>query len=220
MPTLTELARLGKQALLAFVAQVLTELAVLKARVEKLLAEVASLRTENAALKAQLEQRTRDTKRQAAPFSKGQRKAQPKRPGRKPGQGRFTFRTLPRPDQWTAPPIEVRLPEPVCPCCGEPLQEQRVDFAATTEIPPQPRPIVQPYRVWVYRCPTCDTTVRASHPDLAPDQYGATATPVNMRRSSNVTSLVTEDSILRPRRLCWSCPPFSTPLSKAPRPLS
>jgi transposase len=34
---------------------------------------------------------------------------------------------------------------------------------------------VQPYRVWVYRCPTCDTTVRASHPDLAPDQYGATA---------------------------------------------
>ena len=175
MPTLTELARLGKQALLAFVAQVLTELAVLKARVEKLLAEVASLRTENAALKAQLEQRTRDTKRQAAPFSKGQRKAQPKRPGRKPGQGRFTFRTLPGPDQWTAPPIEVRLPEPVCPCCGEPLQEQRVDFAATTEIPPQPRPIVQPYRVWVYRCPTCDTTVRASHPDLAPDQYGATA---------------------------------------------
>src|SRR5512135_3436995 len=175
MPTLTELARLGKQALLAFVAQVLTEHAVLKARVEKLLAEVASLRTENAALKAQLEQRTRDTKRQAAPFSKGQRKAPPKRPGRKPGQGRFTFRTLPRPDQWTAPPIEVRLPEPVCPCCGEPLQEQRVDFAATTEIPPQPRPIVQPYRVWVYRCPTCDTTVRASHPDLAPDQNAATA---------------------------------------------
>src|SRR5512144_1719623 len=175
MPTLTELARLGKQALLAFVAQVLTELAVLKARVEKLLAEVASLRTENAALKAQLEQRTRDTKRQAAPFSKGQRKAQPKRPGRKPGQGRFTYRTLPRPDQWTAPPIEVRLPEPICPCCGEALYEHRVDFAAVTEIPPQPQPIVQPYRVWVYRCPICDTTVRAPHPDLAPDQYSATA---------------------------------------------
>lgn len=175
MPTLTELAHLGKEALLAFVAQVLTECAALKTRIEQLLAEVASLGTEIATLKAQLEQRTRDAKRQAAPFSQGQRKAQPKRPGRKPGQGRFTFRTLPTPDQWTAPPIEVRLPEPVCPCCGEPLQEQRVDFAAITEIPPQPKPIVQPYRVWVYRCPTCDTTVRASHPDLAPDQYGATA---------------------------------------------
>src|SRR3954469_437868 len=42
-------------------------------------------------------------------------------------------------------------------------------------MPPQPRPIAQPYRVWVYRCPTCQTTVRAAHPDLAPDQYGATA---------------------------------------------
>jgi transposase len=168
MPTLTELALLGKEALLAVVAQVLTELAALKARVAELLLE-------NAALKARLEQRERDAKRSAAPFSKGQRKPRPKRPGRKPGRGHFTFRTLPRPDQWTAPPIEVRLPEPICPCCGEPLPEQRVDLAAITEIPPQPKPIVQPYRVWVYNCPTCETTVRASHPDLAPDQYGATA---------------------------------------------
>ena len=67
------------------------------------------------------------------------------------------------------------MPDPVCPCCGEPLHEHRVDFAAVTDLPPQPKPIVQPYRVWVYRCPTCDTTVRAPHPDLAPDQYGATA---------------------------------------------
>jgi transposase len=168
MPTLKELAQLGKQALLAFIAQLLTEFATLKARVDELVAE-------NAALRAQLEQRARDAKRQAAPFSKGQRRAHPKRPGRKPGQGRFTFRTLPRPDQWTAPPIDVRLSEPVCPCCGEALQEQHVDLAAVTDIPPQPRPVVQPYRVWVYRCPTCETTVRASHPDLAPDQYGATA---------------------------------------------
>lgn len=174
MPTLTELAQLGKQALLAFVAQVLTERAALKARVAELLLE-------NAALKAQLEQRERDAKRSAAPFSKGQRKPQPKRPGRTPGQGPFAFRTLPRPDQWTAPPIEVRLPEPICPCCGEPLPEQRVDFAATTDIPPQPKPMVQPYRVWVDRCPTCETTVRAPHPDLAPDQYGATAHRVGPR---------------------------------------
>jgi transposase len=167
MPTLHELAQLGKQAILAFVAQLLTEFARLKARVDELVAE-------NAALRAQLEQRTREAHRQAAPFSKGRRQARPKRPGRKPGQGHFTYRTLPGPDQWTAPPIEVRLPEPICPCCSETLHEQRVDLAAITEIPPQPRPIVRPYRVWVYRCPTCDTTVRAPHPDLAPDQYGAT----------------------------------------------
>jgi transposase len=174
MPTLKELAQLGKEALLAFVAQLLGEFAAMKARVEELLAE-------NAALKARLDQQARDAKRQAAPFSKGQRKAQPKRPGRKPGQGHFTFRTLPTPDQWTAPPIEVRLPEPVCPCCGEPLQEHRVEFAAVTDLPPRPEPVVQSYRVWVYRCPTCDTTVRAPHPDLAPDQFGATAHRIGPR---------------------------------------
>ncbi len=152
----------------------LTELAALKARVEELLAE-------NAALRAQLDRLARDAKRQAAPFSKGQRKAQPKRPGRKPGRGHFTFRTLPTPDQWTAPPIEVRLPDPACPCCGEPLQEHRVELAAVTDLPPQPKPVVQPYRVWVYRCIGCDTTVRAPHPDLAPDQFGATAHRIGPR---------------------------------------
>src|SRR3982751_6820357 len=168
MPTLQELARLGRPDLVAFVAPLLTELAALKARVEVLQAE-------NSDLRAQLDQLAHDAKRQAAPFSKGQHKAQPKRPGRKPGRGRFTYRPRPTPDQWTAPPIEVRLTDPVCPCCGEPLREQRVDLAAITDLPPRPQPIVQPDRVWVYRCPTCDTTVRASHPDLAPDQYGATA---------------------------------------------
>jgi transposase len=161
-------------AALKELAPLLAELASLKARVEELLAE-------NAALKAQIDQLARDAKRQAAPFSKGQRKAQPKRPGRKSGHGRFTFRTLPTPDQWTAPPIEVRLPDPACSCCGEPLLEHRVELAAITDLPPQPRPIVQPYRVWVYRCPGCETTVRAPHPDLAPDQFGATAHRIGPR---------------------------------------
>jgi transposase len=162
MPALNELAPL------------LTELTALRARVEELLVE-------NAALRAQVDQLARDSKRQAAPFSKGRRKAQPKRPGRKPGHGRFTFRTLPTPDQWTAPPIEVRLPDPACSGRGEPLQEHRVELAAITDLPPQPRPVVQPYRVWVYRCPGCDTTVRAPHPDLAPDQFGATAHRIGPR---------------------------------------
>src|SRR3954447_1437524 len=162
MPALKELAPL------------LTELAALRARVEELLAE-------NPALRAQLDRLARDAKRQAAPFSKGQRKAQPKRPGRKPGRGHLTYRTLPTPHQLPPPPIEVRLPDPACSCCGEPLQEHRVDLATVTDLPPQPRPVVQPYRVWVYRCPGCRTTVRAPHPDLAPDQFGATAHRIGPR---------------------------------------
>ena len=52
MPTLTELAQLGKQALLAFVAQVLTECAALKTRVEELLSELAALKARVTALAA------------------------------------------------------------------------------------------------------------------------------------------------------------------------
>ncbi len=57
----------------------------------------------------------------------------------------------------------------------------RVESASTTEVPPQPRPLVRLYRVHVYRCSSCGTKVRASHPDLAADQYGATAHRVGPR---------------------------------------
>src|SRR4051794_4710403 len=114
MPTLKELAQLGKEALLAFVAQLLTDLAALKTRVEAPVAE-------NPALKAPPHPSERASRPQPAPFPRGGRRAQPKRRGRKRGRGSFPSRTLPRPAQWTAPPIDVRLPEPVCPCCGEPM---------------------------------------------------------------------------------------------------
>jgi transposase len=55
------------------------------------------------------------------------------------------------------------------------LEEERVDFAYRTEIPAPPRPQVTQYRVWVCRCTVCGAQVRGRHPDLAPDQYGATA---------------------------------------------
>jgi hypothetical protein len=44
-----------------------------------------------------------------------------------------------------------------------------------------PRPRVTQYRVWVCRCVTCGQRVRGGHPDLAPDQYGATAHRVGKR---------------------------------------
>ena len=55
------------------------------------MAEVESLRAEVEALK-------RSGKRQAAPFSKGTRVKDPKRPGRKPGQGMFKRREAPAPE--------------------------------------------------------------------------------------------------------------------------
>src|SRR6266581_8350336 len=51
----------------------------------RLRGERERLREENERLKRQLEEAQRANKRQAAPFSRGQRKANPRPPGRKPG---------------------------------------------------------------------------------------------------------------------------------------
>ena len=56
---------------------------------------VAALRATNDALRADIARLTREGKRQAAPFSKGSRVSQPKRPGRKPGAGTFHYHEAP-----------------------------------------------------------------------------------------------------------------------------
>jgi transposase len=142
---------------------------------EDLLALVAELQRQIAELCAEIEQLKRGGKRQAAPFSKGTRVTEPKPPGRKPGSGTFRYREAPPPEAITEPPVDVRVILEACPACGGPLAEERVDFAYTTELPDLPRPRVTQYRVWVCRCTACGTQVRGQHPDLAPDQYGATA---------------------------------------------
>jgi hypothetical protein len=57
---------------------------------EDLRALVAQLTASNQTLVTENEQLKRSVKRQAAPFSKGTRAQQPKRPGRKPGEGTFS----------------------------------------------------------------------------------------------------------------------------------
>jgi hypothetical protein len=137
--------------------------------------QAADLLNESASLEARLEQARRRSHRLAAPSSGDGRAAHPERPGRKPGQGPFTSRPAPEPDSAMGPPVDVRLAEPICPCRGLTPDLDGIEAASTTEVPPRPRPIVRTYRVHVYRCPPCGTRTRAPHPDLAADQYGATA---------------------------------------------
>ena len=158
---------LSREELLALVLQLQRQLTELEASVQGLRAEVDRLNRKN--------------KGQAAPFSKGTRIRQPKRPGRKPGQGTFSFRQTPRPEEITEPPVDVPVTLECCPRCGGKLAEQRVDFAYITDLLPLPQPKVTQYRVWVCQCPGCGRSVRGQHPDLAPDQYGATAHRVGQR---------------------------------------
>lgn len=158
---------MSQEALLALVVEHHHQIAELTARVE--------------ALHAEIERLTRDAKRQAAPFAKGKRVTQPKRPGRKPGAGLVRSREVPLAAQLTEPPGDVPVTLATCPACGGALTEERVDFASTTDLPPVPQPLVTPYRVSVCRCPVCGQQVRGPHPAVAPDHYGATAHRVGDR---------------------------------------
>ncbi len=162
-----DLTSLSREELLVLVAQLEQQVAQLSASLEVLQAEKAQLQRSN--------------QRQAAPFSKGARERKPKRPGRKPREGTFSFRQAPHPEEITEPPVNVPVTLDSCPGCGGRLAEERVDLAYITDLPPMPRPRVTQYWVWVCRCLGCGRRMRGQHSDLAPDQYGSTAHRLGQR---------------------------------------
>ena len=149
--------------------------------VTQLQGQVAQLTAAKEELHKQVAELKRAGKRQAAPFSKGGRSSRPKRPGRKPGMGSFSYRKSPSPDEVTEPLVEVAVAEGTCPGCGGRLEHQGVRVVYATDIPPIPRPQVTGYRVQICRCRSCGKQVRGRHPDVAPDQYGASAHRVGRR---------------------------------------
>ena len=126
-----------------------------------------------AELKKQIEELRRKGARQASPFSKNKSKANPKLPGRKPGQGSFTRRPSP-PEQPSDLKVQATTPER-CPDCDGELELERMDQATTIDIPKKPEPVVTRYAVPVCRCKKCGKHVRGQAPGLAQDQAGATA---------------------------------------------
>jgi transposase len=138
------------------------ELVVLVRELER---QIAELRRQNQELK-------RAQHRQAAPFSKGRPVGNPKKPGRKKGQG--PFRRREEPTQKPTMNVDAEAP-PECPFCGGPLEHEGEESATTTDLAQEPQPEVTLYRVAVCRCTRCGKTVRGTAPGLAADQYGATA---------------------------------------------
>lgn len=123
-------------------------------------------------LREEIERLKRSGHRSAAPFSKGKGKSNPKRPGRKPGQGYFRFRTAPA----SAPQEVITAAVPSqCPDCGGKLDQVGEEWATTTDVVVNPQPRVTGFRVAVCRCRQCGKPVRGTAPGLAPDQAGATA---------------------------------------------
>ncbi len=142
---------------------------------EQLLELVRQLLAENARLRAELEQLKRQQARAAAPFSKHKRKKNPKRPGRKPGQGTFRHRTAPAAEDYSSQPEDVPVNETHCAECGGDLVDEGEEIVTNTELPPTPKPEVKAYRIKIRACGQCHRKVRGQHVAVAPDQFGATA---------------------------------------------
>ena len=142
-------------------------LADLEAQVARLLAQVAAQQARIAELEAALAAAERAAKRQATPFARRQRKADPQKPGRKRGQGRFARRTPP-------PQVHVEhyVPLSVCPTCAGDLTDRQVHEQIQVEIPPV-EPHVTRFRTESGYCPACAKRVRATHPEQISTATGA-----------------------------------------------
>jgi transposase len=120
-------------------------------------------------LRKALEEALRSLKRQAAPFSKGPPKFNPKRPGRKGGSdyGQRGFRAVPdRVDEQ----IEVRVPKQ-CPQCGGRVVHDSTQAQFQEDIVRQT--IVRRFEVAIGHCVGCGGHVQGRHPLQTSDALGA-----------------------------------------------
>lgn len=155
--------------------ELLAENARLRQQVDALTVRLGEVTAKLEAALAEIERLKRGGKRQATPFSKGSRVPDPKKPGRKPGEGPFRFRAAPLPQAVTEPPVPVPAPATPCPGCGGVLESAGIETVWVTDLPPVPQAQTRAYEVAVCRCVACGKRVRGAHPEVAPDQTGATA---------------------------------------------
>jgi transposase len=174
-------------------ASFLADLNDLRAELKGLRQENERLRLDNERLhqeltqtRAEPEQTRRQSKRQAAPFSKGPPKADPKTPGRKrgPAHGRHGHR--PPPSDKVDEILEAPLPD-ACPHCGDSIQETEVATQFQTEIPR--RPLIRQFNVHVGCCRGCKARVQGRHGLQTSDALGAAASQIGPDAQAAVATL-------------------------------
>ena len=170
---------------------------------------IAELEQRLAQLEAQVAGLSRSAKRQAAPFSKGPPKANPKRPGRKAGDdyGTKAFRVVP-------PSIDQVLEAPLpdrCPCGGTVVLET-VEHQFQTEIPR--KPIYRQFNVHVGRCAHCRRRVQGRHPLQTSDTLGCCASQLGPDAQAAIVHLNKDAGLSHGKigTLFWSH--FGIPLTR------
>jgi transposase len=154
---------------------------------ERLVRENTAARHEIARLRHSLGEAQRAAKRQAAPFSKGAPKLDPKRRGRKPGgqYGACAHRTPPAHIDET---IDVPRPDR-CPCGGQVVGDE-IDAQYQTEIPVQA--IHRRFNLHFGRCTNCGRRVHGRHPLQTSQALGAAAAQLGPQAQAMVATLKDE----------------------------
>ena len=149
---------------------------------------IDALQRRVADLEKRLDALERTSKRQAAPFSKGDTQAQPKKTGRKAGKkyGQHAHRPPP-PPQDIAETLDASLPD-ACPHCGGDIAaDDDVDEQFQTDIPTQP--IHRKFRIHKGRCQTCGRRVRGRHPLQTSDATGAAQSQIGPNAQASMVYL-------------------------------
>jgi transposase len=129
-------------------------------------------------LQAQVEELQRAGKRQSAQFARRKRVEHPKKPGRKAGQGKFSRREKPVPEQVN----ETKVAElHGCPQCGgSKLRNVHEHEQYVTDIPVVV-PIITRYVTHSGYCVDCHKRVRSRHPEQISQASGAAGVLVGPR---------------------------------------
>jgi transposase len=147
---------------------------------------IARLEAQVQQLQQQIQSLNRAGKRQAAPFSRGLPKVDPKTPGRKGGQdyGTKAFRAVPRViDEVHDAPLPARCPR----CGGGQFIDERVEHQYQAEIPR--RPIHRQFNVAVAHCTGCGKRVQGRHPLQTSDALGCCASQIGPEAQAAVVML-------------------------------
>ena len=161
---------------------------ILKPSPGQRVAELESQLLQRDALIAQLQQRITEleqrlteleqaAKRQATPFARKQHKENPKRPGRKAGQGQFTSRARPTPEEVTATK-EQGLD--VCPECGGAVTDLKEHEQFVVDLP-EVKLTVTRYLTQSGQCAKCGQRVRSRHPEQISQATGAAGVVIGPR---------------------------------------
>lgn len=159
------------------------------AELERQLAEaqatIQALRQQIAQQQAEIEALKRAGKRQAAPFARRERVEAPKKPGRKAGQGKFSRREKPTPEQVKETKVACMSG---CPACGGELTDVHEHEQFEVDIPPV-QPVITRFVSYSGYCAHCRKRVRSQHPEQISPATGAAGVVVGPRAKSLAANL-------------------------------